>query len=67
MSTSLQSEYAMKYKELMCLIVERYRDYKDVQLLNESKKLIISLIRPIRPIRPIRLINYSTGLLIINY
>lgn len=27
MSTSLQSEYAMKYKELMCLIVERYRDY----------------------------------------
>lgn len=38
MSTSLQSEYAMKYKELMCLIVERYRDYKDVQLLNEISR-----------------------------
>lgn len=38
MSVSLQSEYAMKYKELMRLILERYRDYNDVQLLNEISR-----------------------------
>lgn len=38
MSANLQSEYAIKYKELMRLIVERYRDYNDVQLLNEINR-----------------------------
>lgn len=38
MSEGFQSEYAEQYKELMQLVVEKYGDYSDVQLLNEINR-----------------------------
>jgi len=38
MSEGFQSEYAERYKELMSLVVEKYRNYSDVQLFNEINK-----------------------------
>ena len=38
MSEGFQSEYASRYKELIRLVVERYKDSSDVQLLNAINK-----------------------------
>ena len=38
MSEGFQSEYASRYKELIQLVVERYKDSSDVQLLNAINK-----------------------------
>ena len=38
MSESFQSEYAERYKELMRLVVEKYKNYSDVRLFNEINK-----------------------------
>lgn len=38
MSESFQSEYAERYKALMRLVVEKYRNYSDVQLFNEINR-----------------------------
>lgn len=38
MSEGFQSEYAVRYKELIRLAVERYKDSSDVQLLNAINK-----------------------------
>ena len=35
MSKGLQSEYAAKYKELMRLVMDKYKNYSDVQMFNE--------------------------------
>ena len=37
-SEGFQSEYAERYKKLMMLVVEKYRNYSDVQLFNEINK-----------------------------
>ena len=38
MSEGFQSEYAERYKELMRLVVEKYKNYSDVRLFNEINK-----------------------------
>lgn len=38
MSQGFQSEYAERYKELMRLVVEKYKDISDVQLFNEINR-----------------------------
>lgn len=38
MSESLQSEYSARYKELMRLVVDNYKDISDVQLFDEINR-----------------------------
>ena len=45
MSEVFQSEYASRYKELIRLVVEKYKDYSDVQLLNVINRQSIKSLR----------------------
>lgn len=38
MSESFQAEYALKYRELMNLVVKKYKDDSDIQLFNKIYK-----------------------------
>lgn len=38
MSEGFQSEYATRYKELMRLVVDKYKDISDVQLFDKINR-----------------------------
>lgn len=45
MSGGFQSEYAARYKELMRLVVKKYKDVSDVQLFNEINRRSVKSLR----------------------
>lgn len=45
MSACLQSEYAVRYRELMRLVVDKYKDISDVQLFDEINRQSVKSLR----------------------